>query len=82
MGVTKRHHLGCQLKARHKQISWRNVQKERLEELWPRGVSSLLLRLSADEPAYDSPIFDTGVTDVLQATAAEHPVYMCDMPCS
>ena len=36
------------------------LQKERLEELWPRCASSLLLRLSADEPAYDSPIFDTG----------------------
>lgn len=38
----------------------RLVQKERLEELWPRAASSLLLRLSADEPAYDHPIFETG----------------------
>lgn len=38
----------------------RIIQKERLEELWPRGASRLLLRLSADEPGYDSPIFDTG----------------------
>ena len=36
------------------------MQKERLEELWPRSTSSLLLRLSADEPGYDVPIFDTG----------------------
>ena len=36
------------------------MQKERLEELWPRSTSSLLLRLLADEPGYDAPIFDTG----------------------
>ena len=36
------------------------MQKERLEAQWPHSASRLLLRLSADERAYDAPIFDTG----------------------
>ena len=36
------------------------MQKDRLEGQWPHSASRLLLRLSADERAYDAPIFDTG----------------------
>ena len=54
------------------------LQKERLEELWPRGASSLLLRLSADEPAYDSPIFDTGQACSMQPASAEPPSWAAD----
>lgn len=36
------------------------VQKDRLEGQWPHSASRLLLRLSANERAYDAPIFDTG----------------------
>lgn len=53
-----------------------NVQKERLEELWPRGASSLLLRLAADEPAYDSPLFDTGQACFLHDAPAK-PLKLC-----
>ena len=38
------------------------MQKERLEEQWPHDASRLLLRLLANERAYDAPIFDTGET--------------------